>query len=254
MVLQRTQKTAPLSFSLGGAKVMTDMLNKNIFLIKLFDIDRELESDANQAIQGYYSQAKYENGRFKHPKFQEVSNVWVKLINNKKKVFCEEISRISGASGKKLNQEEFSALAEDINSIFSQDLYLNRLDKFINGIERTAARYGLKLERSKTDEKLALAIYECGIKNNIRVSLSASIAELQLHCDGSDTGRFINGYKAVISLLIVLEIAIFLFMVFSGWRWIVNPNGNFEPKLAFAGIILGIFELIRRYIPKKSIT
>ena len=226
-------------------------MKNNVLLIKLRDIDRELESAANQVIQSYYSQAKYENGRFKHPKFQEVSNVWVKLINDKKKAFCGEISRVCGVSDKKLNQEEFSALTEYIGGVFSQDQYLARLENFIDGIERAASRYGLKFDRSKTDENLALAGYECGVKNNIRASLSASSAELQLYFDGSKTAKVIGAVKAAVYLLIVLEISISLFMAYLGWQWVVNPNGNFEPKLALTGVVLGLLELIRRYLPKN---
>lgn len=153
----------------------------DVFATKLAAIDHECESVARTEIDELFSQAVYDGNRFQVPSFQETSGIWLRLINQKEKVFCAEISRIL-RMGKLLPRDDFFEQAMNlIEGYFQENHFLPRLNKFVQRVGRHASRYGVKLDESAYRLDLAVAAYEAGVKNRLRQALTNVSAELALH-------------------------------------------------------------------------
>lgn len=114
-----------------------------ILKTKITEVDKFAESDLDGKISSFYSMAKYENGRFRSPNIKEVSNTFLNSISERKIMINEEIGRVCKTSGYSIQAKEYSALEALVYSIFAETRFNERLNRFIEGIEIAARRYGL---------------------------------------------------------------------------------------------------------------
>lgn len=198
----------------------------DVFATKLAAIDHECESVARTEIDKLFSQAVYDGSRFRVPSFQEAAGIWLRLINQKEKDFCAEISRTLGI-WKPLPRDDFLGQAMSlIEGYFQESHFLPRLNNFVQRVGRHASRYGIKFDESAYRLDLAAAAYEAGVKNRLRQAFTNVSAELVLHMGNTPkVGSWRNGVRAVTESL--------------------------ELKPNVMGIGLNLNEIIRRLLGRK---
>jgi hypothetical protein len=184
----------------------------DILKTRLTSIDMECESASRPAIDRLYGQAQYDGSKFIVPSFQEASAVWVGLIAEKEQRFSAEIERVLGKPGMVLDSTGVNEIQEYLEALLSTEKYLERLERFSEGVARSASRYGITLDLTKYRFDLANAAYRTGVMNASRAALKSVVAELELNSTSAvpDAVRsfatwwhFIRAHpwKAVVSLI-----------------------------------------------------
>lgn len=160
----------------------------DILKTKLLLIDRDCESAARLSINEFYEQVKYEGGKFLVPSFKDVAKVWLKVILRKEQLFNAEIIRISERSNSFLKKDQLEEAQKLVARYFDEDLYLKRLEGFVDGVRRKAAAYGVQFNPQMYRLDLDVAAFAAGVKNNTRRGLSSVFAELKLCAQNEQTG------------------------------------------------------------------
>jgi hypothetical protein len=148
---------------------------------KLDHIEQDCESEVRAKVDAIYSTVKFENGRLRIPNFNKVANIMVEVIRLKEKRFSSEISRILNSTHGFNDLDELERAKALISSYFHDERYLNRLDGFIESVERAASRCGGHLERTANRTDSASALFSVGVKNSNRRAISSVQTELDLH-------------------------------------------------------------------------
>lgn len=146
--------------------------------VKLSEIDRDCEATARERINSIYSKAEYLGGRFRPPPFDEAANVWLQLIKDKGDRFFSEISRVLDGAQQQFDDVFFQKTTCLIEQLCDDHHYLERLNKFIEAVERLAARYGIQFDANRYRVDLITASYSAGVRNGLRFVRASIFAEL----------------------------------------------------------------------------
>lgn len=160
-----------------------------ILKTKLSHVDQDCESETRAAVAELVSGVKYEGGRLRAPDLERVANLMASVIYCKEKKFNSEISRILGASGGLKDAGELERMKELVSAHFQEERYLKRFEGFLESIERSASRYGVKFDRQAYRTDLAASLFSCGATNSLRRANASVHAELALHLHEKSMNR-----------------------------------------------------------------
>ena len=160
---------------------------------KLALVDRDCEGEAQALINEFHGQVRYDGAQLRVPPFQEVANVWLRAIYCKEQRFNAEIAHIFEASNSFLPADRMEEAKKVIARYFEEERYLGRLERFVEGVHRKAASYGIPFDPRLYRLDLATAAFTAGVKNGSRRGLAAVSAELTLYARSdkpNSAGRF----------------------------------------------------------------
>lgn len=153
----------------------------DILAVKLAAIDHQCEALARRQVDDLYASARYEGGGFRYPAFEEATKIWIRLIEQKEKLFCEEIARVFNIANQIPEHNFINDATTLINSYFDERHFAGRLNLFFDSLARKAQSYGVHLDPAEKRLDLAAAAYNVGVKNLIQKTRITVIAELTLH-------------------------------------------------------------------------
>jgi hypothetical protein len=153
----------------------------DILKTKIEAIDAECEAATRPGVNRLYAEARYDGSRFCVPSFRAASAIWLSLIAEKERRFIEEVGRVLRTPGSFLSGEGEIKIRGVIETVFSDDKYLERLRVFSEGVVRQAASYGLPLDLAAQRFDMADSAYRAGVMNAVRKARTTILAEIALH-------------------------------------------------------------------------
>lgn len=162
---------------------------------KLAAIDTACETDARSELDRFYKDIRYDGFRFRYPSFQEVGAVWVKLIQQKERMFTAEAKMILDAMAT-ISESQLGDISTIAGEFLGEDRYIGRLKAFAEGVARRATAYGLSFDQDACRFDIADAAYRAGVQNSLRFARQNIRNELELY---SSKRRLLMGFSSLMT-------------------------------------------------------